>query len=87
MYFVRMTLNVDRELLAEVVETQPGVTKTALVEQGLVHCSHARRPHVWRTWVERPHARLMVHAILSLRNCAQLCGRTKNSMKELRIAK
>jgi hypothetical protein len=32
---VRMTLNVDRELLAEVLETHPGITKAALVEQGL----------------------------------------------------
>jgi hypothetical protein len=30
-----MTLNVDEELLREVVEAHPGVTKTALVEQGL----------------------------------------------------
>jgi Arc/MetJ family transcription regulator len=30
-----MTLNVDQELLQEVVEAHPGVTKTALVEQGL----------------------------------------------------
>jgi Arc/MetJ family transcription regulator len=30
-----MTLNVDEELLKEVVESHPGVTKTALVEQGL----------------------------------------------------
>jgi hypothetical protein len=30
-----MTLNVDKELLTEVVEAHPGVTKTALVEQGL----------------------------------------------------
>jgi Arc/MetJ family transcription regulator len=30
-----MTLNVDESLLAEVVEAHPGVTKTALVEQGL----------------------------------------------------
>jgi Arc/MetJ family transcription regulator len=30
-----MTLNVDAELLAEVVGAHPGVTKTALVEQGL----------------------------------------------------
>ena len=35
MHTVRMTLNVDEELLAEVVESHPGVTKTALVEQGL----------------------------------------------------
>lgn len=31
----RMTLNVDQELLNEVVESHPGVTKTSLVEQGL----------------------------------------------------
>jgi Arc/MetJ family transcription regulator len=30
-----MTLNVDEELLTEVVQAHPGVTKTALVEQGL----------------------------------------------------
>lgn len=30
-----MTLNVDEELLTEVVEAHPGVTKTALVERGL----------------------------------------------------
>jgi hypothetical protein len=30
-----MTLNVNEELLTEVVEAHPGVTKTALVEQGL----------------------------------------------------
>jgi Arc/MetJ family transcription regulator len=30
-----MTLNVDQELLAEVVQAHPGVTKTSLVEQGL----------------------------------------------------
>jgi Arc/MetJ family transcription regulator len=30
-----MTLNIDEELLAEVMESHPGVTKTALVEQGL----------------------------------------------------
>ncbi|HXJ20678.1 MAG TPA: type II toxin-antitoxin system VapB family antitoxin [Polyangia bacterium] len=30
-----MTLNVNEELLAEVIEAHPGVTKTALVEQGL----------------------------------------------------
>ena len=35
MHTVRMTLNVDQELLEEVVEAHPGVTKTALVEQGL----------------------------------------------------
>jgi Arc/MetJ family transcription regulator len=32
---VRMTLNVDEALLTEVVESHPGATKTALVEQGL----------------------------------------------------
>ncbi len=35
MHTVRMTLNVDEELLTEVVQAHPGVTKTALVEQGL----------------------------------------------------
>jgi Arc/MetJ family transcription regulator len=30
-----MTLNIDQALLAEVVEKNPGVTKTSLVEQGL----------------------------------------------------
>lgn len=35
MHTVRMTLNVDESLLKEVVEAHPGVTKTALVEQGL----------------------------------------------------
>ncbi len=30
-----MTLNVDAELLTEVVQSHPGVTKTSLVEQGL----------------------------------------------------
>jgi hypothetical protein len=30
-----MTLNVDQALLADVVASHPGVTKTALVEQGL----------------------------------------------------
>jgi hypothetical protein len=35
MHTVRMTLNVNEELLTEVVEAHPGVTKTALVEQGL----------------------------------------------------
>ena len=30
-----MTMNVDEALLREVVEAHPGVTKTALVEQGL----------------------------------------------------
>lgn len=35
MHTVRMTLNVDEELLTEVVDAHPGVTKTALVERGL----------------------------------------------------
>lgn len=35
MHTVRMTLNVDTALLAEVTDANPGVTKTALVEQGL----------------------------------------------------
>lgn len=35
MHTVRMTLNVDEELLTEVIEAHPGVTKTALVERGL----------------------------------------------------
>lgn len=35
MHTVRMTLNVDGALLNELVESHPGVTKTALVEQGL----------------------------------------------------
>jgi hypothetical protein len=35
MHTVRMTLNVNEELLTEVVEAHPGVTKTALVEEGL----------------------------------------------------
>ena len=35
MHTVRMTLNVDEELLAEVTASHPGVTKTHLVEQGL----------------------------------------------------
>lgn len=35
MHTVRMTLNVNEELLREVVEAHPGVTKTALVEEGL----------------------------------------------------
>lgn len=35
MHTIRMTMNVDSELLAEVVEAHPGMTKTALVEQGL----------------------------------------------------
>lgn len=35
MHTVRMTMNIDAELLAEVVEAHPGVTKTELVQQGL----------------------------------------------------
>jgi hypothetical protein len=35
MHMVRMTLNVDEELLAEIRQARPGVTKTALVEEGL----------------------------------------------------
>ena len=35
MHTVRMTLNVDEDLLREVVESHPGLTKTSLVEQGL----------------------------------------------------
>ena len=35
MHTVRMTLNVNEELLAEVMDSRPGTTKTALVEQGL----------------------------------------------------
>ena len=35
MHTVRMTLNMDKALLAEVIEAHPGVTKTALLEQGL----------------------------------------------------
>ena len=35
MHTVRMTMNVNEALLAEVVEAHPGMTKTALVEQGL----------------------------------------------------
>jgi hypothetical protein len=35
MHTVRMTLNVDEQLLTEVVQAHPGVTKTSLVEQGL----------------------------------------------------
>jgi hypothetical protein len=30
-----MTMNLNQELLAEVAEAHPGMTKTALVEQGL----------------------------------------------------
>jgi Arc/MetJ family transcription regulator len=32
---VRVTFNLNEALLAEVVEAHPGVTKTALVEEGL----------------------------------------------------
>jgi Arc/MetJ family transcription regulator len=35
MHTVRMTMNIDESLLTQVVTTHPGVTKTALVEQGL----------------------------------------------------
>jgi hypothetical protein len=35
MHTVRMTMNIDKDLLDEVVEAHPGVTKTALVEEGL----------------------------------------------------
>ena len=35
MHTVRMTLNIDGELLHEVVEANPGVTKTELVQRGL----------------------------------------------------
>jgi hypothetical protein len=35
MHTVRMTMNIDKALLAEVVELHPGVTKTTLVEEGL----------------------------------------------------
>jgi hypothetical protein len=35
MHTVRMSLNVNEALLAEVVNAHPGATKTALVEQGL----------------------------------------------------
>ncbi|HEX5099535.1 MAG TPA: type II toxin-antitoxin system VapB family antitoxin [Polyangiaceae bacterium] len=35
MHTIRMTMNVDGELLAEAQEAHPGVTKTALVEEGL----------------------------------------------------
>ncbi len=35
MHTVRMTMNLDEALLAEVVEAHPGVTKTSLVERGL----------------------------------------------------
>jgi hypothetical protein len=32
---VRVSVNIDESLLAEVVESHPGVSKTALVEEGL----------------------------------------------------
>jgi Arc/MetJ family transcription regulator len=35
MHTVRMTLNVDEELLKDAQEAVPGVTKTELVHQGL----------------------------------------------------
>ncbi len=35
MHTVRMTLNVNESLLAEVQQAHPGVTKTALIEEGL----------------------------------------------------
>ena len=35
MHTIRMTMNVDEALLQEVLEAHPGVTKTALVEEGL----------------------------------------------------
>ena len=35
MHTIRMTMNIDKALLAEVVESHPGVTKTALIEEGL----------------------------------------------------
>jgi hypothetical protein len=35
MHTVRMTMNVNEALLREVVDAHPGLTKTALVEQGL----------------------------------------------------
>jgi hypothetical protein len=35
MHTVRMTMNVNQALLTEVMNTHPGVTKTALVEEGL----------------------------------------------------
>ena len=35
MHTVRMTMNVDEALLKEVADAHPGMTKTALVEQGL----------------------------------------------------
>lgn len=35
MHTVRMTMNVNEALLREVVGAHPGMTKTALVEQGL----------------------------------------------------
>jgi Arc/MetJ family transcription regulator len=35
MHTIRMTLNVDGELLNEVLQTHPGITKTELVHKGL----------------------------------------------------
>ena len=35
MHTVRMTMNIDKALLDEVVEGHPGMTKTALIEEGL----------------------------------------------------
>jgi hypothetical protein len=35
MHTIRMTMNIDKALMTEVVESHPGVTKTALVEEGL----------------------------------------------------
>jgi Arc/MetJ family transcription regulator len=35
MHTVRMTINIDEALLAEVVDAHPGITKTALIERGL----------------------------------------------------
>jgi Bacterial antitoxin of type II TA system, VapB len=35
MHTIRMTMNIDKALLEEVVEAHPGATKTALVEEGL----------------------------------------------------
>jgi len=35
MHTIRMTMNIDKALLTEVVESHPGVTKTALIEEGL----------------------------------------------------
>lgn len=35
MHTVRMTMNVDKALMDEATESHPGMTKTALVEEGL----------------------------------------------------